>query len=78
MAGQDQILCRDGTLQIPARIRQISDRYSIVGDYIRKLVVPDTLQGLQKHRYGRITGEVDLDNPQKLKGGKILYTKKDN
>jgi len=47
-----------------------------VGDYIRKLVVPDTLQGLQKHRYGRITGGVDLDNPQKLKGGKILYTKR--
>ena len=69
-------VCRDGTLQIPAQIRQISDRYSIVGDYIRKLVVPDTLQGLQKHRYGRITGGVDLDNPQKVKGGKILYTKR--
>ena len=69
-------VCRDGTLQIPARIKQISDRYSIVGDYIRKLVVPDTLRGLQKHRYGRITGGVDLDNPQKVKGGKILYTKR--
>ena len=67
-------VCRDGTLQIPARIKQISDRYSIVGDYIRKLVVPDTLRGLQKHRYGRITGGVDLDNPQKVKGGQILYT----
>lgn len=60
------------------RIRQISNQYSLVGEYINKLVVPDTLQGLSKHKYGRITGSVDLDHPQRIKGGKILYSKKDS
>ncbi len=71
-------VCRDGCLEIPARIRQISNQYSLVGEYINKLVVPDTLQGLSKHKYGRITGSVDLDHPQRIKGGKILYSKKDS